>query len=522
MLAGAFADGIVVFLIPLLLAEFTKTDLSAEAFRKLVPYLIACFAASVLCQWFLRKDGEALGKEFGNYLRLKYFKIISHLDVMTLRSHHSGYLLSLVTKICDSSTGILFLFTWLVAHSIATLSLFFFFTARESVVIAVINSLILVLFLFVSLILSRKIVPIFSALNLKHAELTARYVDLMANISTVKKLGLFQFAERQIAQRVDQNSLLIRRLQTFHANRWFLLHTIYGCAFLSTISFLLFRITHGVSSASILILFISAYSIIRSQVERLSELVKDLLELNAYTASLSAILNSSRRSSGSKRLEDWKKIELHEIEFTYPTAQRKIVIPDFSLTKGELTCVTGESGQGKSTLLGILGGFFDVTRGRRLVDGEPYETFSSDALTQLFSLVSQDVELFDLSVRSNLCLGENVADDDILQMLNTLNLGPWYEQLPNGLDTVVGEKGFTLSAGERQRINIARGFLLNRDILLFDEPTSHLDDATEAVVVDFLRDRLQGKSAVFVTHRPAILKLCGRHYQFANGVLQRA
>ena len=86
---AAFIDGIVAFLIPVLLSEFTKTDLSIESFNSLVPFLIGCFTASLILQWILRRWGEALAKQFGNYLRLKYFKVIERLRVDVLYRHHS-------------------------------------------------------------------------------------------------------------------------------------------------------------------------------------------------------------------------------------------------------------------------------------------------------------------------------------------------------------------------------------------------------------------------------------------------
>lgn len=520
MLTAAFADGIVVFLIPILLANFTKTDLSFESFYRLVPYIVVCFAASLVLQWYLRRDSEAFAKEFGNYLRLKYFRIIARLDLSTVGTHHSGYLLSLVTRICDQSSQVIFSFAWLIAHSAATLLLFFFFTADESVSIAILNAVLLLLFLCVSVALSRKIVPYFAGLNVAHASLVERYVDLVSNISTVKKLSILEFAESQIADRVEKNEFAIRALQRVHANRWFILHSVFGLAFLATISFLLYRIASGSSSASTLILFVSAYSIIRSQIERLSELVTDLLGLNAYTSELSRITDKSRSPTGEAEAHHWEVIEFRDLKFRYNETQREIQIPFFRLQRGEKVLITGESGQGKSTFLMLLGGFLSPSSGSRLLDENNFDAIKAEALSELFSLVSQDTELLNISVRSNLAFGRVVQDDVIIEILKDLRLTEWLAELPHGLESVVGEKGFKLSAGQRQRINIARALLLDRQILLFDEPTSHLDESTEEFVVQALEKHLRGKTAVFVTHRPAIAKLSNVQYSFENGIMR--
>ena len=135
------------------------------------------------------------------------------------------------------------------------------------------------------------------------------------------------------------------------------------------------------------------------------------------------------------------------------------------------------------------------------------------------SIVSQEVELFNITVRDTISLGRTISDQQILEVINGLKLAEWYEQLPDGLDTMVGEKGIKLSAGQKQRINIARGILLDRQITLFDEPTSHLDQETEKHVVEFLKDQLGNRSAIFISHRPAVEALCNRKFIFQSSTL---
>ncbi|MCI5066537.1 ABC transporter ATP-binding protein/permease [bacterium] len=517
----AFLDGLVVFLIPVLLSEFTKGDLSVESFWRLLPFLVGCFLASLVLQWIIRRSGEALARQFGNHLRLKYFQQIEQLPGALLLEHHSGNLLSLVTRACDGAAQVVFAAVWLFAHSLATLSLFFFFTARESLFIALLNGCILILFLLVSVFFSRRMVPIAARLNLLHAVLIERFVDLMTNIFTVKKLGISRFTTSQVSEAVEQNYRQIDRLQRFHADRWFVLHAIFGIAFLTTIGFLLSQISQGENSPAVLILFISAFAVVRSQVERLSELIKDLLEVNAYIETLETITGREQRQEerGSECPLQWNALELQEVTFSYRGRGATLNVPHFSLSPGEVISIRGESGEGKSTFLNILCNFLEPQRGERLLDRRPYAEFPRNRLESLFGMVSQEMELFHLSVRENLSLGRPHKDEQIRTILRGLLLEEWLEQLPEGLDTLVGEKGVKLSAGQKQRVNIARGLLLERPILLFDEPTSHLDKETEQGVVDFLRGQLKGRSAVIVTHRSAVETLCDRGYVVREGTL---
>jgi len=112
----------------------------------------------------------------------------------------------------------------------------------------------------------------------------------------------------------------------------------------------------------------------------------------------------------------------------------------------------------------------------------------------------------------NITLGQKIEEKAIFDIFDKLDLLSWVRNLEDGLETIVGEKGIKLSAGQKQRINLIRGVLLNREIVLLDEPTSHLDSATEKKVIDFLADYLSDKTAIIVSHREALRKICDRCY----------
>jgi ABC-type bacteriocin/lantibiotic exporter with double-glycine peptidase domain len=153
-----------------------------------------------------------------------------------------------------------------------------------------------------------------------------------------------------------------------------------------------------------------------------------------------------------------------------------------------------------------------------LWNGTPYSQFNQ-SLAHSFALVSQEVELFNLSLRENLTLGRQTSDIEITALLSKLDLRDLLEALPEGLDTLVGEKGLRLSAGQKQRINIARALLLKRQVLLLDEPTSHLDHGSEDRVIECLSQIDPSITLIIVSHRPALRSLCTRTYEFREGTL---
>lgn len=130
--------------------------------------------------------------------------------------------------------------------------------------------------------------------------------------------------------------------------------------------------------------------------------------------------------------------------------------------------------------------------------------------------VSQEVDLFDLSVRDNLCLGKEIPDKKIFELLEEAGLKGWYNELPNGLDTIVGERGIKLSTGQKQRLNLIRGILIDKELYFFDEPTSNLDILSEEKITNMIEKYLKDKTYVIVTHRQKLKSLCNKHYIFEN------
>lgn len=505
-------DGLATFFVPVVLAEFTKSSFTSNDFQNLIRLVIIFYVVSLFLQWTIRKWGEALGPQFGNYIRLKYFKALEKLPIKDLINHHSGYILSLINKVSDGLAPIMFDIFWTFAKSISNMTLFFYFTARESVFIAVINLIVLTIFITISTILSRKMVPIADELNKKRASLLESYTDFMSNILTVKRLSIYSFVENKLFRKTNENYGQIQKLQNFHANRWLFLHTLFSFAFLSTIGFLLFQVSKGEISPSVLILFIAAYTIVRGNIERLSENFKSLMEMKAYINNLDKIISPSELVNENKEIQKWEEVKFNNVFFQHPGTEKKISIPDFIIKSGEKICIIGKSGAGKTTFLNLFTNFLKSDKGERLIDGQSYEKMNGKFFQNHITMISQETELFNISLRENITLGQKIEEKTILDIFDKLDLLAWVQNLEDGLETIVGEKGIKLSAGQKQRINLIRGVLLNREIVLLDEPTSHLDSATERKVIDFLTDSLSGKTAIIVSHREALRELCDKCY----------
>jgi len=513
----AVLDGIVVFFIPASLAEFTRQQLTMEAFYQLGITVAVLYACSLLLEWFIRRYGESIGTQFGNTLRLVFFEQLEKLPYKHIRNQHSGYILSLINKVAD---GLFILFIdllWSYTYLFVTTILFFVYIVRESWELAVLNAGIIIVFSILSYFLSRQMIPLMEAHNKKRASLLESYTDFMANILTVKKLGIYGFVESRLEQKTQINYDQIDTNYKFHAIRWFILHGIFGVAFISTIIFILFQVQSGAMSVGLLIIFISSYEMIRRKLGYISESVKRLMEMGVYIENLNEILQKEKkREEEGEKKPSFQTLSFQNVSYRHPGNKAIMRIPQFTIKKGEKICIMGTSGEGKSTFLNLFANFLRPDEGSRTIDGIPYDEIASSTIDEQMVLISQEVELFNISLHENLTLGEEVSREKMQQMLEDLRLAKWVQGLKDGLNTVVGEKGIKLSSGQKQRINLMRALLLEKEIYLFDEPASHLDEDTIQKVTALLKDHLKDKTAIIVSHHDALQSICSRTITMKN------
>lgn len=195
------------------------------------------------------------------------------------------------------------------------------------------------------------------------------------------------------------------------------------------------------------------------------------------------------------------KISLENINFRY---EEENVLKDFSLEipKGKMVALVGQSGSGKSTIANILTRFYDVQEGSVKVDGIDIKDINMHSLRGLMGLVTQDSILFNDTIKNNILLGkEEATDEEIITALKIANAYEFVKDLPNGIDTNIGDSGNKLSGGQKQRLSIARAVLKNPPIMILDEATSALDTESEKLVQQALENMMQNRTSVVIAHR---------------------
>ncbi len=212
---------------------------------------------------------------------------------------------------------------------------------------------------------------------------------------------------------------------------------------------------------------------------------------------------------GARAVQSLKgDIVYHDVSFSYADATKVLNHIDLSIKAGETIAFVGQSGSGKTTLCNLLPRFYEVTEGAITIDGINIQEMTLASLRQQIGTVQQDVFLFRGTIRENIAYGKlDATEEEILKAVKLAHLEKVIDQMTDGLDTVIGERGVKLSGGQKQRVAIARMFLKNPPILILDEATSALDtQETEQVIQESLNSLADGRTTLIIAHRLATIK----------------
>jgi len=215
------------------------------------------------------------------------------------------------------------------------------------------------------------------------------------------------------------------------------------------------------------------------------------------------------------------RIEFRNVFFKYPEAE-DFILRGINLTihAGEVVALVGVSGVGKTTLTSLIPRFYDVTQGALLIDGVDIREIRLDSLRRLIAVVTQDVILFNETVRNNIAYGASEVSQSAIERAARAALAhDFIMELPQGYDTVIGERGVRLSGGQRQRLAIARAILKNAPILILDEATSALDAESELWVQRALANLMEDRTAIVIAHRLSTVRRADRILVLENGTI---
>ncbi|WP_407924629.1 thiol reductant ABC exporter subunit CydD [Catellatospora vulcania] len=356
--------------------------------------------------------------------------------------------------------------------------------------------------------------------------LGGHFLDMLSGLPTLKAFGRARAQVTAVREMADRH-----RTATMGTLRIAFLSALV-LELVGTISVALVAVPVGLrllgggmtlaAAFTVLLLTPEAYAPLRAAGTRFHASMEGLTALDQAFTLLAAAdgETSGSGSAGSARTAPRPGvIELQGVTVAYErtTALRDV---DLTIRPGERIALVGPSGGGKSTLLNLLLGFTTPTAGRILVDGADLAELDLDGWRRQLGWVPQRAHLFADTLAANIALGApGTARERVARAARAAALGPVVDALPQGLDTVLGERGHGLSSGERQRLALARAFLRDAPLLLLDEPTARLDAASEQAVVESTLSLVEGRTALLVAHRPALLAAATRVVRIDHGTL---
>ena len=344
-------------------------------------------------------------------------------------------------------------------------------------------------------------------------QLSSRVLEMTALIPITRGHGL----ERSAIERVDGTLRRVRKAGLtldltngrFGSLAWIVLNLL-GVGCLTGAALIAYYGTFGVTPGDVVMLS-AFFSSLTGAVTALLNLTPIITKGLESVRSIGEVLQEPDLESNEGKAEveaTTGAFEFRDVTFAYPDSARPSVEHfDLSVRAGETVALVGASGAGKSTVLNLVIGFLRPTGGRIELDGVDMETLDLRTFRRFVSVVPQETILFEGTIRQNVSYGlDDVSDEAIRAALRDANALEFVDQLPAGLDTVVGERGARLSGGQKQRLAIARAVIRDPRVLILDEATSALDTRSEALIQEALQRLMRGRTTFVVAHRLSTIR----------------
>ena len=384
----------------------------------------------------------------------------------------------------------------------------------------------LAIFIFIQMSFYNRMVRMNFEYNSLTEKASGTYYEGLSNILTIKTLGVKGDFKKNIISREELSRDYQFKMTDLGNAKWKSFQLINGLAVGGMLLFTGHGFLAGTISLGSIFIFYNYFQKLTNASGESTNILDKLIKVKVGIARMMPIFyDSSDKKHGTKPFpKDWQTCSIVDGTFTYPKRSehgegRETGLKHVSVTieKNQKIGVVGKSGSGKSTFAKLFLGLYEFESGEFKIGSTSFEDIQHSEVTNEIALVLQDSEMFNLSLKENITLMR--AFDPVLfeKAIAIAQLKELIEQLPEGINTLIGEKGYRLSGGERQRIGIARAIYKDPQILVLDEATSSLDSKTEALIQQAFEEQLEKKTIISIAHRVSTLKNVDKIIVFENG-----
>lgn len=494
---------------PILKSLFSIFDAFPEGYRSLA--MIGCVVMTIilknLANYANAITSGILGRRFTSSLRREGFRLLLDVDIDYYCGVKLGGLMNYInTEANRASTAVRSLIR--IAIAVVTILVFIGILILISWELTLLATLLLGSVALINQFSIKYAKTVGRELSEAAGALSSRAIEVLSGIRLVKSAAHedMEYAEidRLIAKREDaeyRSQLVYASVSPVNE-----VTSILALVALIIIGRLLFGDQMQASSSIILTYLVVLFRML-PVISQLNSARNQLANSSASVEILEEFLRRDNKPimpSGTHKFTRLdREIRFKEIWFRYPTSDNwNLQNVDLRLPKGQTLALVGSSGAGKSTIADLLARFYDPTKGMLEIDGINLRDFDLHHYRKQIGIVSQDTFLFNTSVRDNIRYGRaSATDDDVFQAAQRANAVEFIQKLPEGFDTLIGDRGVLLSGGQRQRIAIARALLQDPEILILDEATSALDTVSERLVQQALEDLSSDRTSLVIAHR---------------------
>ena len=458
----------------------------------------ARFISSYSLRWISRKIVEKLRYDiFNNLMKLPiyYFDSNTTGTLISKITYETEQLQTIITKV--TLTALRDSFT-----IIAVVSYMFYLNALLAFFVLII--------LPITAYFIKKIIP-----KLRNAanefqrlmgDITKIAEEAISGQRIVKIFGAAKYEKDRFSKVIIRNRQMGTKLARLSTTNSLIIEIILGLLFAGVLHYSLTSLSPGEFIA-----FIGAVVLITTPIKRLSTLNEKIQVGYAAAVSIFSVMDEKKEKDlGGFNLKKAKgKLEFINVCFTYPKNNKAVLSGiNFNIEAGEKVALVGKSGGGKTTLLNLIPKFYDVSSGSIILDNFDINKISNNSLRKNLALVSQDTILFNDTIFNNIAYGnlKSVSLENVKKAAKAANALEFINELPNGFNHIIGDRGVRLSGGQKQRIAIARAILKNAPILLLDEATSALDSESERLVQAALDNLMLKKTSIVIAHRLSTIK----------------